>query len=626
MGSFLRLNCIVISSLLSACGSSSDTQENSPASGSLNFTGDFIEESTVTVSPNIADSDGLTSATYLYTWYADNTVIEGNTSNSISFSEVHIGQSIRVEAAFNDDRGHSESVSSGDNVVVMIANRSATSGFDFTGNFEEQQTLTVTPNISDVDGIENINLVYQWYADDLLLLSVTSNEISFTPADNGKEIYFVLSFNDDRGHAESITSDSYTVANKEEMLAFTTDALNATYGLVIGSSADAGDNWIWRDVLDRVGMDEVADPYTEIYYPDAATDNKGNIVVVTQSEYYPGFGGEYDVVYTHSTDNGATFSEINLINAYDTANSQSDEEVHIDTDGQGQWVAIWGSYEDTVSESLTGLGTDADVVYSVSTDNGASFSSPKLLNASGLTDNVRDRMPDITVHKDIWTAVWSSGNDLSGGDGTDEDIVYTYSEDQGVTWSNPAYINSWATTDSKTDYFPQIAMNSSGFAVTIWSGYNDGISLDIYAATSTDFGKNWNTPKLINQYVTSSNTDSQDYPNHVEVTEGNIAVISWEGGNPNHGSDEDVYFSVSTDMGENWSTQVAMNPNADTDTDTEDHRGLSIQQTQDGNWIAFYNDYSNNITFMRKSSDLTTWTDPVQIKAGAYEYSTLLLH
>ncbi len=626
MNSFLRLNSIVLSALvLTACGSSS-TAKNTPTTGDFSLDGQFIEESTVTITPNITDIDGLTNVTYFYTWYADDTIIEGNTSNAITFTEDQIGQVIRFKVTFEDDRGHEEFITSESHTVAMIENRSASAGFTFTGDFEEQQMVTVTPNITDADGIENIDLTYQWYADDELLNGITGTEISFTPADNGKSIHFVLSFEDDRGHAESIISETYTVANKEEFLVFTTDSGNSTYGMVIGSSVDTGNNWVWREELDRINMDPNVDNYTEIYYPDAATDHKGNIVVVMQSEYYPGFGGEYDVVYTHSTNNGASFSPINLINAYDTADSRYDDTPRIDTDGNGQWVTIWGTGEDTISETLTGLGNDSDIVYAVSTDNGATFSSPKVINDSALSDtmNVRDRMPDIAIHKNIWTAVWASEHDLSGGDGTDEDIVYSYSEDKGETWSDPAYINTWASTDNKTDYFPQMSMNSSGFAVTIWAGYNDGVSLDIYAATSTDFGKTWNTPKLINQYITPSNTDSQDYPNHVEVTEGNIAVISWEGGNPNHGSDEDVYFSVSTDMGENWSTEVAMNPDAD--SDSEDHRGLSIQQTQEGNWIAVYNDYSNDITYMRKSDDLLTWSDPVQVKTGAYEFSTLLLH
>jgi Neuraminidase (sialidase) len=288
-------------------------------------------------------------------------------------------------------------------------------------------------------------------------------------------------------------------------------------------------------------------------------------------------------------------------------------------------MAIWNTGEDAPSESLTGLGTDSDVVYAISTDNGATFSSPNVIHASAISDtiNVRDRMPDIAMTESTWTAVWAGEQDLTGGSGTDEDIVYSFSQDKGNTWSDPAYINTWATTDNNTDYFPQIAMNSTGFAVTIWAGYGDGISLDIYAATSTDFGKTWNAPKLINQYAAVSVSD-QDYPNHIEITEDNMAVISWEGINPLYGSDYDVYFSVSTDLGENWSTEMAMNPDAETDSDHD--KDLSIQQTQSGSWVAVYSNSSDGISYMRKSDDLESWSDPVSINDDSYENTTLLLH
>ncbi len=596
--------------------------DNRAASGTFNVSGDFIEESTVTVTPNISDADGLTNASYLYSWYADDIVIEGNTGNTITFSEDQIGKVIRFELSFTDDRGHSESINSETNTVAMIDNRSATAGFEFSDDFEEQKTVTVTPSITDADGFENAVLVYQWYKDDVLIDGTTSNEISFTPADNNKNIHFTLSFTDDRGHEESITSDSYVVANKTELLAFTADV----YDLFIGSTQDEGDNWSWRDALDPVEIDTVTDTYKELYYPRAATDNKGNIVVVMQSEYYEAFGGEYDVVYAYSNDNGATFSAINLINKNDTADSRYDEDAKIATDGNGTWVAIWYSGEDTLSGSLSGLGTDGDVVYAVSTDNGVTFGDPKSIGDFAFTDalNESDRMVDIAMNEDIWTIVWANRRDLTGGSATDEDIAYSYSEDQGASWSTPAYVNSWATTDSSTDYFPIIAMNSSGFAVTVWSGRNGSADLNIYAAASNDFGKTWGTSTLINQYAATDGTSDQDYPNHIEVTEDNIAVISWEGDNPLNGDDDDVYFSVSTDLGSSWSTEVAMNPNAD--SDTENHQALTINQTPDGKWIAVYNDYSNETSYMRKSDDLQTWSSEILLKDSVYYSSSLLFH
>mgnify|MGYP000429725088 CR=1 FL=1 len=449
---------------------------------------------------------------------------------------------------------------------------------------------------------------------------LSGNEITFTPSDNDKRIHFTLNFSDDRGHSESITSDTYTVANKTELMAFTADV----YDLFIGSSEDEGNNWTWGDAVNPVELDTVTDTYKEIYYPNAATDNKGNIIVVMQSEYYEAFGGEYDVVYSYSNDNGATFSEISLINQYDTADSRYDEDAKIATDGNGHWVATWYSGEDTLSDNLTGLGTDGDVVYAVSTDNGATFGEPQVLGEFASTDSTNDRMPGIAMSDDIWTIVWANRRDLTGGSGTDEDIVASYSEDQGATWSAPVYVNSNATEDDSTDYFPRIAMNKSGFAVAVWSGRKLSDDLDIYAAVSLDSGKTWGESSLINQYGLSDGSSDQDYPNHVEVTEDNIAVITWEGKNPDNGTDDDVYFSVTTDKGVNWSAEKTMNPNAD--SDTENHQALTINQTPDGKWIAVYNDYTNEVSYLRKSDDLVTWSGEVLLKDSVYYSSSLLFH
>jgi len=595
---------------------------NREATADFSIAGTFIEAQTVTVTPTVTDVDGIENVSYQYTWYVDDVVIEGNSTNSITLTTAQIGKALRFELAFTDERGHEEIISSKSYSVAMMANRVATATFEFSAAFEEQQTVSVTPTITDADGIAGVNYSYQWYKSGVLLNNITDNEITFSPADNGKEVYFILSFFDDREHSESITSDTFTVANKTELLAFTADV----YDLFIGSSLDSGESWLWREKLDPVKIDEVSDTYKELYYPNAATDNKGNIIVVMQSEYYEAFGGEYDVVYAYSNDNGATFSNLDLINAHDTADSRYDDSANIATDSKGQWLAIWTTGEDSPSPELTGLGNDADVVYAVSTDNGVSFSSPKVLGDFAFSDvvNEQDRMPDIVMHQDIWTTVWANSRDLTGGSGTDEDIVFSNSLDKGETWTAPKYINTWATTDSQTDYFPKIAMNSSGFAVTIWAGYGSNASLDIYAAVSTDFGKTWGEPSLINQYGLTNTSGEQDYPNHIEVTEDNIAVISWEGEYAVNGTDNDVYYSFSKDLGKTWSTEVAMNPNAD--SDTENHQALTINQTPDGKWIAVYNDYTNEKSYQRKSDDLITWSTPVLLKENVYYSSSILFH
>ena len=593
---------------------------NRVATAEFEISGNFVEGQTVSVTPTITDADGIANVEYQYSWYANDIVVEGNSTNSIILTSEHIGKALHFDLAFNDDRGHEETISSEAHTVVMMANRVATADFEFSSAFEEQQTVKVTPNVNDADGVAKVSYSYQWYKDNNLVEGISGNEIHFTPADIGKSVHFVVSFFDDREHSESITSESYVVANKTEMLGFITDA----YELFIGDSSDGGDTWNWGTAQERVKSAEVADSYIEQYYPSAVTDNKGNIVMVMDSEYYEGFGGEYDVVYTYSNDNGATFANVDLINANDTADSKSDYDAKIATDGNGYWVAAWTSYEDTLSNEVTGLGTDADLVYAVSTDNGATFSSPKPIGDYAFSDTKRDRMPAIAITENIWTMVWSTDRDLTGGAGVDEDIVYSYSLDKGTTWTDPVYINDWAAIDSNTDYFSQIAINSSGYAVVIWAGQGAGVSLDIYAAVSTDFGKTWGDSVLINQDAGSDISSYQDYPTHVEVSEDNIAVISWHGKSAAYGSDRDVYFSFSKDLGKSWSKEQVMNPNAD--SDTENHTSLTIQQTPDGTWLATYFDYNSYKAYMRKSDDLITWTDPVLIKEDAYYSGAILFH
>ena len=592
-------------------------RDNNISDATFDVVGLFQETQTVSITANIIDSDGFTNATFTYAWYVNDQLVNQNSGNTFTFDDTHIGQIVYFTLTFNDDRGNNETITSDNYNVVIMDNRPAQVEFNFSADFEEQQTVVVTPNVTDADGTDNISFQYAWYADSQLLDNETSNQITFTPADNGKSIYFILSFTDDRNHVESVTSDTFIVQNKTELIAFASDA----YDLFIGHSANTNaDDWVWSGAVNPVKLNEVSDSYKEFYYPHAATDNKGNIIVVMQSEYYEAFGGEYDVVYSYSNDNGVTFSPVDLLDQNDITNSNSDDHIRIATDSNGYWLAIWDTRED-----LNGLGgSDDDIVYAISTDNGQSFSTPQSIADLQFSDSVNDRMADISMTKNIWTAVWTTRNDLTQQMNNDEDIAYSYTENKGITWSDPAYVNDFATSDSTTDYFPQIAMNSSGFAVSVWASSYNADNLNIYAASSQDFGKTWAPAILINQYAATDAASNNDYPNDVMVSEDNIAIISWDGDNPLMGADEDVYYSVSTNLGMSWSVEKAMNLNADTDSD--DHQSLTITQTPDGKWIAVYNNYTSQSAYLRKSDDLETWTNPELLKDSVYYYPSILFH
>src|SRR5262249_51472165 len=81
-----------------------------------------------------------------------------------------------------------------------------------------------------------------------------------------------------------------------------------------------------------------------------------------------------DIVAARSTDNGATWSAPAPVNI-DAATDKNriDERPWIATDGHGQWIAVWQSFDILPS-------TDMDIMFARSTDAGATWSAPAFLN------------------------------------------------------------------------------------------------------------------------------------------------------------------------------------------------------------------------------------------------------
>ena len=69
------------------------------------------------------------------------------------------------------------------------------------------ETLTAdTSDIADDDGLNNVQYEYQWLADDSEITGATSLTYTLADADEGKAIKVQVSFTDDAGNEESLTS------------------------------------------------------------------------------------------------------------------------------------------------------------------------------------------------------------------------------------------------------------------------------------------------------------------------------------------------------------------------------------------------------------------------------------
>ena len=87
------------------------------------------------------------------------------------------------------------------------ANSAATGAPAISGTAQVGETLTAdTSGIADADGLTNAAFSYQWLADDMAIQGATGFTYTLADADAGKAIKVQVSFTDDAGNSEALTS------------------------------------------------------------------------------------------------------------------------------------------------------------------------------------------------------------------------------------------------------------------------------------------------------------------------------------------------------------------------------------------------------------------------------------
>jgi hypothetical protein len=311
-------------------------------------------------------------------------------------------------------------------------------------------------------------------------------------------------------------------------------------------STDDGVTWSTSSVLNNDGTtDNRSD-----YYARLATDRVGNWICVWESiEYFEGLPSEYDISVSRSADNGATWSAPALLNTNAESDAGADLQAFPATDSQGTWLVAWQS-----AENFGGLtGSDGDLVVARSTDNGATWTGPALLNSTGTTDSASDGLRQfLTDEAGTWIATWNAQGDLGTGAGEDGDAFFSRSTDDGLTWSSPALLNANGATDSGYDVGTNVATDRNGTWLAVWSSREDltggsSSDFDVFLAVSTDDGVTWDGPALMDS---SMATDAREdfLPEVAADAAGNWGVVWTKGtGFRSHNVffDTDVFVSMS---------------------------------------------------------------------------------
>ena len=164
----------------------------------------------------ISDTDGIVNSILTYQWIAndgtEDTDIQDATGSTYTVGADDEDKTIKVRVSFTDDGGTQETRTSDVTVAVAaIPNSAATGAPAISGTVQVGQTLTAsTSNISDSDGLTNATFTYQWIAndgtEDTDIQDATGSTYTVGADDEDKTIKVRVSFTDDSGHQETLTS------------------------------------------------------------------------------------------------------------------------------------------------------------------------------------------------------------------------------------------------------------------------------------------------------------------------------------------------------------------------------------------------------------------------------------
>ncbi len=350
-----------------------------------------------------------------------------------------------------------------------------------------------------------------------------------------------------------------------------------------------------------------------------ATDRRGRWMAVWSSTDDRGgaLGSDADVFVAISDDDGATWNTpITLPGA--GVDVLEDLSPQVATDRRGLWIVVWHA------ESAS----DTDVYFSVTEDNGQSWTVPALVDASMASDSGDDFLPRlVTDTVGTWVLLWQTCDETGAGLGTDEDIVYARSTDDGLTWSSPLPLYSAATSDAASDVMASLESDGQGNWLAAWQSDRDfdgiGPDDDILYVRSDDFGATWSAPAAL---AGNATTDTMRDVSPCVVTDGQCNwVVAWHSTENLGGinTDFDVFRVTSNDNGMTWSSVDVLNGSASTDSGPD--FGVSLTTDRRGNWVAAWTtlDTSGGLgvdsdLLIAHSSDFgQTWTMPVPLNDDA---------
>jgi uncharacterized repeat protein (TIGR01451 family) len=317
------------------------------------------------------------------------------------------------------------------------------------------------------------------------------------------------------------------------------DSSPGNFEILFSKSTDGGTTWSTANISNNAGSSGE---------PSITTDGT-NLYVTWQDNTF----GNVEILFSKSTDGGTTWSSpANISNNggfsfepsitadgtnlyvtwYDDSSGNSEILFSKSTDGGTTWsspVNISNNARFSERPSITADGTNLyvtwhdgsfgfpEILFSKSTDGGATWSSPvNISNNGGFSE-----FPSITT---VGTNLYVTWGDSSFGN---VEILFSKSTDGGTTWSSPVNISN----NGGFSNAPSITTVGTNLYVT-WHDFIPG-NTEILFSKSTDGGATWSIPANI-----SNNGGLSEFPSITAV--GTNLYVTWR---DNSSGNYEILFS-----------------------------------------------------------------------------------
>ena len=291
---------------------------NNPPTGAPSINGTPQVRRTLSVDTSeIADADGMETAVFRYQWLADTgsatLEFQGENSPTYTLPPATEGLAIKVKVYYTDDRGHTETlISEATETVIAAEPNSEPTGLPtISGTPQVGETLTAdTSAIDDGDGLTNVSYRYQWVSSKSVIDADTGvsyilaieipdqagSTYTLAPPDVGWTFEVKVSFTDDAGNAESLTSAAtVAVAPKPNTLATGLPTISGTPQVGETLTADVA------SIDDADGLTNVSYRYQWLAGGSDIEDATGSSHLLTTSQQ--GQTIQVKVTFTDDADN-----------------------------------------------------------------------------------------------------------------------------------------------------------------------------------------------------------------------------------------------------------------------------------------------------------------------------------